>query len=199
MQLLELKKIKIMLLGFVLVTLARSVLANSTCDGNITRELEACARENFYLSDKNLNAEYRAVWLKLEAKDKDNLRDTHRLWIKYKITYCQKAFDEVSPGEEAGIDRWACLDRTTDVRLREMQYIDSKIDMRSFFQALTFIAQTYEQGDIGKVVKKLKDLPSAAGDRDWTSYVEANCEMTYSLLREEKDICVARQNFFKEW
>jgi uncharacterized protein YecT (DUF1311 family) len=199
MQLLGVSKTKVSLIGLIFFSLTRLAIADSTCDGSITRELEACAKNNFYLSDRNLNTEYLTAMSKMQGKDKDNLRDAQRLWIRYKVAYCQNAFDAVSPGEEAGIDKWACLDRTTNVRFRELQYIDSKIDMRSFFQSITSIANIYEGGDLGKVIKKLKNLPSATVDQSWMSYVEANCKITYSTLLEENDVCIARQNFFKEW
>jgi uncharacterized protein YecT (DUF1311 family) len=198
MRLLEVSKKKVSLIGLIFFSLTGPVVANSTCNGNITRELEACAKNNFYSSDKDLNTEYLTVISKMQGKDKDDLRDAQRLWIKYKAEYCRKAFDAVSPGEEAGIDKWACLDRTTNVRFRELQYIDSKIDMRIFFQSITVVANIYEGGDSEKVIKKMKDLPSATVDRSWMSYVEANCNITHSTHHEENDVCIARQNFFKE-
>lgn len=175
------------------------VFAGSMCDESVTRELKSCAKNNFDLSNKELNSEYSTIMSRFQSRDKDSLRETQRLWIKYKEAYCQAAFDAVSPGEEAAIDKWTCLDSVTRVRLGELQYINSGVSDNSFSRSINFISKTYEGGDISKVITKLGDLPSASLDPRWTLYVEANCKLTYSRLHEEKDVCIARQNFSKDW
>jgi hypothetical protein len=87
----------------------------------------------------------------------------------------------------------------TRVRLGELQYIDSGVSDNSFSHSINLVSKTYKGGDISKVIKKLGDLPSASLDPGWTLYVEANCKLTHSRLHEEKDVCIARQNFSKDW
>src|ERR1700710_1112526 len=108
------------------------------CDESVTRELESCAKNNFDLSNKELNSEYSKVISRFQSKD------------------------AVSPGEEAGIDKWIYLDSVTRVRMGELQHIVSGISDNSFSRSINFISKTYEGGDISKVIKKLGDLPSAS-------------------------------------
>lgn len=175
------------------------VLARSNCTSQITREIEACTKKNAQESDDALNKEYTYLMRKFSADDRRLLLETQRYWIAYRDQYCQAAFDATSPGEEAGIDKWSCIDEITSTRTQELRYIDSSYTMKDFRSALRIMADQYEHGDLEKVINKLDKGVSGSSDPVWLKYVSANCEMTKKKLGEENNVCVARMNFYKNW
>lgn len=181
--------------------LALPVFAHSrvVCDSRVTSQIEACAESNFNESDAELNRTYQAIEKKSTGTDRKNLQKTQRFWIQYKIQYCQAAFDQASPGQEAGIDKWACLESVTSTRTRELLFLDNSYGMKDFRQAVTFMANEYENGDEGRVLNRLAQDTLDGQNLDWLRYVEANCEMTRVRIREERDVCMARMNFYKNW
>jgi uncharacterized protein YecT (DUF1311 family) len=174
-------------------------VAGTICNSSVTSELEACAKSNFSEADKKLNAEYKELVAALPASERSRLVDAQRDWIKYKDSYCQAAFEAASPGEEAGIDKWSCLESVTRVRTKELKYIQSATDVEDFYHAIAFIADAYEGGSKGKVIDKLSAASKSGEDHAWTSYVQKNCQLTASRLHEEHKVCVARQNFYRDW
>jgi uncharacterized protein YecT (DUF1311 family) len=191
------KRISVILTG--LFILSNSAHSKSVCDSQITRDIETCAKSNFKETDAELNRFYQALGKKWVEADRKKLQQAQRYWIQYKTRYCQVAFDETSPGQEAGIDKWAYLESVTSTRTRELLFLDNSYSMSDFKQALNFMANEYENGNVGQVLNKLsRDTPDG-NNQDWFRYVEANCQMTHAKLREEHDVCVARMNFYKNW
>jgi uncharacterized protein YecT (DUF1311 family) len=68
-----------------------SAVAKVACNGKITSDIEACAKESFEEADQELNAQYRGAMKKLTGADKSNLLETQRYWIFYKTRYCNDA------------------------------------------------------------------------------------------------------------
>jgi uncharacterized protein YecT (DUF1311 family) len=145
------KRIFIMFAIFVFSSIAA---ASTLCNSKITRELEACARNNFELSDKQLNGAYRTLASKLQREDAQMLLTAQRAWVAYKEKTCQGAYDATSPGEEAGIDKWTCLDEITKTRLRELQYLESGAGLAVFFMPLMWFPNTM------KMEAEIDSLPS---------------------------------------
>ncbi|WP_341317367.1 lysozyme inhibitor LprI family protein [Paraburkholderia sp. IMGN_8] len=191
------KIIGMVLAGLFLISNAAH--SRPVCGSPVTREIETCAESNFKEADAELNRVYQALGKKWVEGDRKQLQQAQRYWIQYKTKYCQAAFDETSPGQEAGIDKWACLESVTFTRTRELLFLDNSYSMKDFKRALTFMANEYENGNEGQVLNKLaRDMPDGK-NQDWLRYVEANCQMTHTKLREEHDVCVARMNFYKNW
>lgn len=182
-----------------ILILSNSAHSGSVCDSQITREIEACAESNFKGIDAELNRVYQMLDRKLAPADRKNLRQTQRYWIQYKTKYCQAAFDATSPGQEAGIDKLACLESVTSERTHELLFLDNSYSMKDFNRALNFMANEYENGQEGQVLRKLARDTMDGEDQDWLRYVEANCQMTHAKLLEERDACVARMNFYRNW
>jgi uncharacterized protein YecT (DUF1311 family) len=188
----------------IVAFLALSVLScaaysKSVCNSQVTREIETCAESNFRGADSELNHVYQTLQAKWDGADAKSLQQTQRYWIQYKTKYCQAAFDAVYPGEEAGIDKWACLESVTTARTHELLYLDNSYDMIDFKHALNFMANEYEKGDEGRVLIKLARDMSGKENDNWSRYVQANCSMTHAKVLEEHDVCIARMNFYKNW
>ncbi|SAK63550.1 hypothetical protein AWB77_02283 [Caballeronia fortuita] len=182
---------------FISFFLSNLASAASMCDSNITRELEDCAKSNFDLADQVLNKRYREVTSKLPELDRTLFINAQKEWIKYKETTCRGAYESTSPGQEAGIDRWTCLDQMTRTRTNEINYIDTGIGADEFYRALDVVARYYEQGDRNRFITKLVADLAKDENRDWQMYVRDTCALAVRRTREEKDTCVARQQFYR--
>ncbi|MCP2090346.1 UNVERIFIED_ORG: uncharacterized protein YecT (DUF1311 family) [Paraburkholderia sediminicola] len=188
------KRIFIMFAIFVFSSIAA---ASTLCNSKITRELEACARNNFELSDKQLNGAYRTLASKLQREDAQMLLTAQRAWVAYKEKTCQGAYDATSPGEEAGIDKWTCLDEITKTRLRELQYLESGAGLADFFHAADVVSEYYENGSRNRFIAKLADKALLKDDPNWNLYVAENCKLAVSRFSEEKQDCMARKIFYR--
>ncbi|WP_080404694.1 lysozyme inhibitor LprI family protein [Burkholderia ubonensis] len=181
---------------FALASLGANA-AQSMCTSNVTKELEACARANFEYSDRILNSAYADLATKLSASDKGVLVRAEREWLTYKNATCQGAYDATSPGEEAGIDKWTCLDQITRARTDEIQLLNTGIGALGYYKALDIVPKIYEAGAREKFVSKLVDIYSKSDDKNWRSYVDDNCKLSASRVRDEKAECIARQVFYR--
>ncbi|WP_081077255.1 lysozyme inhibitor LprI family protein [Burkholderia pseudomultivorans] len=187
-------------IGFCLLMLVSSVVFSKTaCDAQTNTGLADCAQENYRSADKTLNRSYSELLGTVTAAEKQNLIATQRAWITYKEKYCNSAFDAATPGAEASVDKWSCLESVTEARTSEIRYLGSSIGMNAFRRSLTVMAALYENGDVKKVISKLERNTPDGNDPDWVKYVHLNCGMTAAKLQEDHDACVARLNFFKNW
>lgn len=176
------------------ITLAN---AGVLCNENKTHDLEECAKNNFKSSDDILNKTYKTFYLKLSKEDRGILLNAQRAWIKYKDGTCQDAYDMTYPGEEAGIDKWNCLDEVTRSRIKEIDYLDSGIGADGFVHALNIVSKIYEGGNKERFMEKLSNQSADKSDQHWNNYVSQNCLLAVRRLHEEKRLCVARQNFYR--
>jgi uncharacterized protein YecT (DUF1311 family) len=186
-------------LFLILTSFSTFSLANGTCDMKVTKELEYCVKNHFSVSESQLTSKFLEIGKLLHGKDKSQLLNAQKFWLKYRHSFCQKAFDEINPGAEAGIEKWSCIDNVTAIRIAELRYISGEVDMDEFFRSLEFISRQYEGGDMSAVIRKMGTLSAYAGDKDWSDYVNENCKVTHSKVLEERDVCIARQNFYKTW
>ncbi|QAU24625.1 DUF1311 domain-containing protein [Dyella sp. M7H15-1] len=187
---------KLFVLSVFILSLPNLAGAGVLCNGKTTHALEECAQSNFKLSDDQLNVFYKDFSSKLSRDQKALLVDAQREWIKYKESTCQAAYDATSPGEEAGIDKWTCLDEVTRARINELHYLDSGIGGDSFLHAVDVVAKLYEGGNRDRFIEKLSKQPASKDDQHWGAYVSKNCILAVQRLHEERNLCVARQNFY---
>lgn len=182
---------------FFLTAFSNAVMAGSLCKGNVTRELEACAKNNFESSDKKLNVAYKTFSSKLSGQPRQTLVNAQREWISYKEKSCQTTNDSINAGEEAGIEKRVCLDQLTKIRTKELQYMDSGSGMEDFFHAVEIVSRLYEGGDRNKFIDKLANNLPENDNSDWRSYTAENCNLTAARLHEGSKDCMARQNFYR--
>jgi uncharacterized protein YecT (DUF1311 family) len=171
--------------------------SQSICTNKITKELEACAKDNFDYSDKILNISYKKLAIKLSAGDSETLVRAEKEWVAYKDTTYDGAFSATSPGEEAGIDKWTCLDQITRARIEEIQYLNSGIGALGFYKALDVIPKLYEDKSRIQFIEKLVEKYGEDENESWSAYVDENCKLAVSRLHEEKSDCIARQSFYR--
>src|ERR1700761_1507358 len=187
---------KILITLILVVASACAKASQSMCIGNVTEELEACAKANFEYSDQILNLTYNDLAAKLSPADKSALIQAEKAWLAYKDSTCQGAYNATSPGDEAGIDKWTCLDQITRARTGEMQYLKTGIGELGFYQALDIVPKLYEGGSRDKFISKLTGIFSRSDDKNWRSYVENNCKLAVVRVHEDKSVCIARQVFY---
>lgn len=184
---------------FVMMLISSATFSKVVCNGQTNVELTNCAQANYENSDKILNKSYSEFIRKATPLERQNLVAAQRAWVAYKEKYCDSAFDAAAPGAEASIDKWTCLTSTTEVRTNEIRYLESSIGMDDFRRSLSVMANLYENGDVTKVISKLiKNTPDGSNP-NWVKYVDLNCKMTATKLQEERNTCLARLNFFKNW
>ncbi len=84
-------------------------------------DLNECANDNAQAADAALNALYRKVMVAPQT-DKDGLKQSERVWIKYRDKTCA---DAVGPREDGGsiwpMDMANCEQTETDKRIRVLQ------------------------------------------------------------------------------
>ncbi|WP_155754556.1 lysozyme inhibitor LprI family protein [Burkholderia stagnalis] len=183
----------------VLMLVSGAAFSKVVCNGQTNAELTNCAQTNYDAADRILNKSYNDFLAKIAASDKQNLIATQRAWVVYKEKYCGAAFDATAPGAEAAIDKWTCLTAVTEARTDEIRYLGSAVGMDVFRRSLAVMANLYENGDTGKVMARLIKNTSDGNNPNWVKYVTLNCKMTAAKLQEERDVCTARLNFFKNW
>jgi uncharacterized protein YecT (DUF1311 family) len=188
------EKIALIILDFISLCADAS---QSMCAGSITKEIEACAKKNFDDSDETLNTAYNELAKRLNSSDRRTLIRAEKEWLAYKETTCQEAFDETFPGDEAGIDRWTCLDQITRARIEELHYLNAGIGALGFYKAMDLLPKLYEDGSSEKFVSKLLDIYGKDSNRNWHSYVDDNCKLAVSRLHGSHSECIARQEFYR--
>nr|WP_249203630.1 lysozyme inhibitor LprI family protein [Burkholderia ambifaria] len=179
--------------------ISSAAFSKAACNGQTNAELTDCAQTNYEAADKILNRSYNDFLGKSTAPEKQNLIAAQRAWVTYKEKYCNAAFDATTPGAEASIDKWTCLTSVTEARTNEIRYLESSIGMDDFRRSLAVMANLYENGDTTKVIYKLTKNTSDGNNPNWVKYVDLNCKMTAAKLHEERNVCTARLNFFKNW
>ncbi|MBN3769235.1 lysozyme inhibitor LprI family protein [Burkholderia sp. Se-20378] len=184
----------------ILIVLASaSAFSKNICNGQTNVEITGCVQENYRSADNDLNSIYDNVLGKIPSSSKKSFIATQRAWIAYKDKYCNLAFEATAPGAEAPIDKWSCLTSVTEARANEIRYFYSSIGMDDFRRSLAVMANLYENGDASRVLSKLVKNTPDGDDPDWLKYVNLNCKMTSEKLQEDRETCIARLNFYKNW
>lgn len=81
-----------------------------------------CSSMELEAEDKRLNAEYKAVMAKLDAKQKKELRSVQRKWIKDRDADCKL---EEDGGQAAALNHVSCLKEWTKKRADELAAMKS--------------------------------------------------------------------------
>ena len=94
---------KIILLLIITFTSLCAKASQSMCTGNVTKELEACARVNFEYSDKNLNLAYDDLARKLSAADKGILVRTEKNGSRTEALLAKASLMPYPPARKRGL------------------------------------------------------------------------------------------------
>ncbi len=170
-------------------------LAENLCNReNITNpEIIKCSQETFKKIDETLNEQYRHLIENLDEKQKNNLIQTQRAWIKFKEKYCDDAYESVNYGNEASIDRLSCLTQITSTRLSELIYLRTGVINDGFYKAVSIVNKKITNYDYKQAVAIL------GGDGDfgkpWENYATKHCSMTLAIYKEDNTRCISRMRF----
>jgi uncharacterized protein YecT (DUF1311 family) len=185
--------------ALLIVFASASAFSKNICNDQANVEITGCVQKNYRYADNDLNSAYDNVLGKISSSSKKSLIATQRAWIAYKDKYCNLAFEATAPGAEAPIDKWSCLTSVTETRENEIRYFYSSIGMDDFRRSLVVMANLYENGDASRVLSKLVKNTPDRDNPDWLKYVNLNCKMTSEKLQEDRETCIARLNFYKNW
>lgn len=181
------------LLGIILVVLspfttnAEEVLQN--CDGTTTDEISTCNETRYRGSDAQLNVAYKELLSEISPEHREQLIETQRAWISFKERHCDIVYESIHPGQEAAIEKYICLWKMTDDRLREISRLGT-IPMNDEFH--NFILSLHSLGfPREEITSKLRDryIDEEGG---WQEYATQNCRLSKLASLENFEICMAR-------
>jgi uncharacterized protein YecT (DUF1311 family) len=192
------KKIKKFVMAVASVFLARSMVsayAQEACNHEsfTNPDLIICGQQSLEKVDAVLNEQYKKAMVSLAPADKKQLTDVQRKWVRFKETYCEDIYQSALPGAEAPIEKLACLARATNARLGELIYLQTGLPNDGFYKAASLMAGQDRENGLKASINLL-----GGGEFDdpvWKQYADAQCDMSFRLLREDLAYCAVRMRF----
>ncbi|MGY0653013.1 lysozyme inhibitor LprI family protein [Luteimonas sp. A537] len=166
---------------------AEEVIRN--CNGVTNQEIFECIESRYKISDSQLNAVYQKKLSTISAKHRKQFIETQRTWIPFKERHCDIVYESTSPGQEAPIEKYICLWKATDDRVREINRIGGGTINDEFYN---FILSLQTLGfSQSEMISKLRDryINEEGG---WQDYAAQNCRFTELISSENFEICMAR-------
>lgn len=194
MQLLEITFRHLKLAPILLLSPSYAFSENLCNRESITNpEIIKCSQEAFKKIDKTLNEQYRNLIKEIDEKQKNNLVQTQRAWIKFKENHCGDAHEVVNYGNEASIDRISCLTQITSTRLSELIYLRTGVINDGFYKAVSIVNKKITNYDYNQAMTIL----GGSGDfgEPWENYATKHCSMTLSIYKEDNKRCISRMRF----
>lgn len=175
------------------VLLSSQTLANDECDkaSPITRDILQCLNNTHKKANKKLNEQYSTMIANFSQSNKKMLVEGERAWTKYRDSRCNYIYESVLPGEEAEIEKLACLNSLTSSRLVELLYLDTGAIADSFYSSLSVINRISSKSreEILIHIESLEDHPGEL------EYYKKNCELTAIMHAEDERLCRTRMRF----
>lgn len=179
------------------VSPASSVSANAkeTCnhDSFTNPDLITCGQQSLEKVDVVLNEQYKKAMASLAPADKKQLTDVQRKWVRFKEAYCEDIYQSTLPGAEAPIEKLACLAQTTNARLGELIYLQTGLPNDGFYKAASLMAGQDRENGLKASINLLGG--GEFDDTVWKQYADAQCDMSFRLLREDLAYCAVRMRF----
>ena len=98
-------------------TFAATTSGTIDCANATTQtDMNICAEQDWQRADKKLNQLYTALQAKLDAKQKESLRDVQRSWLKFRDQQCAYEAIGYQGGSIAPMVKAACLAELTQQR-----------------------------------------------------------------------------------
>lgn len=108
---------KLSILGCILFCASTLSFAALDCKNAQTQiDMNECAHLDFKKADAQLNKLYKELMATLEPEQKNSLKRTQQLWLKYKDAQCEYESDEFKGGSIAGLIFSSCQQRITQQR-----------------------------------------------------------------------------------
>ncbi|WP_347902729.1 lysozyme inhibitor LprI family protein [Pseudomonas purpurea] len=174
--------------GMLAASVATGVVASSTCnpDSLTNPDIITCSQQTLDRLDRVLNEQYKALVGESSGPRKSDLLSVQRSWLAFRDPYCEAVYQSTFPGQEAPIDKIACLTQLTSARVNEL------VNLRSGFVGDGFYKVAAVLG--AQSVQSFQVLPVGVNPQ-WDEYASQHCAMTRTLLREETSRCLARMQF----
>ncbi|MGF6091826.1 lysozyme inhibitor LprI family protein [Pseudomonas sp. 18173] len=170
-----------------------STFAGGDCNKNsvITKDIFQCADASYKKIDKKLNEQYSMLIADPKFLNRDLLLEGERAWIRYRDVYCANIYESIFPGEEAGIEKIACLTALTSSRLVELLYLDTGVSGDGFYSSLSVMSKisSMTREEIFSYIESVEKYPEEL------DYYKKNCELTSAIYAEEEKICRVRMKF----
>ncbi|WP_238541027.1 lysozyme inhibitor LprI family protein [Pseudomonas sp. GM60] len=172
-----------------------SVSAKETCnpDSFTNPDLITCGQQSLEKVDAVLNDQYKKAMVSLSPADKKQLTDVQRKWVRFKETYCEEIYQSALPGAEAPIEKLACLARATNARLGELIYLQTGLPNDGFYKAASLMAGQDRENGLKASINLLGGVEF--DDPVWKQYADAQCDMSFRMLREDLAYCAVRMRF----
>ncbi|MHC8364336.1 lysozyme inhibitor LprI family protein [Pseudomonas sp. ZT5P21] len=172
-----------------------SASAKEACnpDSFTNPDLIICGQQSLEKVDALLNEQYKKALASLSPADKKQLTDVQRKWVRFKETYCEDIYQSALPGAEAPIEKLACLARATNARLGELIYLQTGLPNDGFYKAASLMAGPNRESGLKASMNLLGG--EEFDDPVWKQYADAQCDMSFRLLREDLAYCAVRMRF----
>jgi uncharacterized protein YecT (DUF1311 family) len=179
--------------GVFSVFLVSSTFANGDCNKNsvITKDIFQCADASYKKIDQKLNEQYSMLIANPKFLNRDLLLEGERAWIRYRDVYCANVYESIFPGEEAGIERVACLISLTSSRLVELLYLDTGVIGDGFYSSISVMSRvsSMTREEIFSYIESVEKYPEEI------DYYKKNCELTSAIHAEVEENCRVRMKF----
>lgn len=174
--------------GLFAVLIANSAVASSTCnpDSLTNPDIITCSQQALDRLDRMLNEQYKVLVGESSSPQKTDLLSVQRSWLTFRDQYCEDVYQSSFPGQEAPIDRIACLKQLTSARVNELVYLRSGFVGDGFYKVIAVLGA--QSGQPFQVL-------AAGVNPQWDEYANKHCAMTRTLLREDTSRCLARMQF----
>ncbi|WP_370600319.1 lysozyme inhibitor LprI family protein [Pseudomonas nitroreducens] len=116
---------KLMLLPLGLLAASFAAQAADCANPMDQATFNACAAQEYSAADKRLNQVYNDYRQRLDARQKDGLKDAQQAWLRYRDLHCRFAASSVEGGSAYGMVFDGCLAEVTDARVKELKSLSS--------------------------------------------------------------------------
>jgi uncharacterized protein YecT (DUF1311 family) len=170
-----------------------STFADEGCNKNsvVTKDILECANTSYKKIDKKLNEQYSMLIADPAFINRNILLEGERAWVKYRDVYCTNVYESILPGEEAGVERVACLISLTSSRLVELLYLATGVTTDGFYNSLSIMntAASMTREEVFLYIESVDKYPEEI------EYYKKNCELTNVIHAEDERTCRARMKF----
>ncbi len=151
-------------------------------------DINACARNNYAVSDRTLNQVYQTLRSNLSAADTAKLTSAEQAWIEFRDAQCEFERSRFDGGSIAPLILSSCLEQITDLRIEELR-------------AQTGATQPYDTADaqLNQTYQELRNVMDdavwpnfQAVQVDWLTYRDANCTYEADATLFTEDQCLSR-------
>lgn len=164
-------------------------------DCNSNAEMEKCSQDRYHGHDDELNVTYGKLSRSVSGNVRTDLRAAQRAWIVYRDATCNDAGDTSKFGKEVNLEKISCLDRMTEVRQMQLDYLSGKRSLIGFVSFINLNASLKNQSQ-SYTVNELNERRPDGKDKIWDLNVSSFCKVSNDMRRENENFCKAGLIFY---